>query len=104
MRGRWFPAWGAAIELGDVAPQTVEGRDPTYDLNLLARVREQTLAELRKRDDNRFPALDKTWGRGPMNNCCKWFHVPEHESKHNGQINHPAMRLPGAEPSNEWEL
>jgi hypothetical protein len=30
--------------------------------------------------------VDEKWYWGPTNNYCKWFHVCEHESNHNGQI------------------
>ena len=30
--------------------------------------------------------VDPDWPWGPTNNFCKWFHVCEHESNHNGQI------------------
>jgi len=93
--------WGAAMELGDAARKTIKGHDLAYYLNLLAEVREQTLAEFRKRDDNWLMAVDKTWGWGPTNNYCKWFHVCEHESNHNGQIKFLAKRLPGAKPGRE---
>ncbi|HKF24798.1 MAG TPA: DinB family protein [Candidatus Acidoferrum sp.] len=93
--------WGAAMELGDAARKTIKGHDLAYYLNLLAEVREQTLAEFRKRDDNWLMTVDKTWGWGPTNNYCKWFHVCEHESNHNGQIKFLAKRLPGAKPGRE---
>ena len=93
--------WGAAMDLGDAARQTIKGHDLTYYLNLLAEVRDQTLAEFRKRDDNWLMTVDKTWGWGPTNNYCKWFHVCEHESNHNGQIKFLAKRLPGAKPGRE---
>lgn len=38
---------------------------------------------------------------GPTNNYCKWFHVCEHESNHNGQIKFLKSRLPGAKPASE---
>ena len=93
--------WGAAMELGDAARKTIKGHDLAYYLNLLAEVREQTLAEFRKRDDNWLMTVDQTWGWGPTNNYCKWFHVCEHESNHNGQIKFLAKRLPGAKPGRE---
>lgn len=93
--------WGTAMELGDGARKSIKGHDLDYYLNLLSEVREQTLAEFRKRDDPWLMSVDKTWGWGPTNNYCKWFHVCEHESNHNGQIKFFAKRLPGAKPSSE---
>jgi len=93
--------WGAAMELGDLARRTIKGHDLDYYLNLLGEVREQTLAEFRRRDDNWLLAVDKEWGWGPTNNYCKWFHVCEHESNHNGQIKFLRKRIPGAKGDSE---
>jgi hypothetical protein len=93
--------WGAAMELGDGARKAIKGHDLDYYLNLLHETREQTLAEFRKRDDQWLLTVDKTWGWGPTNNYCKWFHVCEHESNHNGQIKFLKKRFPGAKPDSE---
>jgi hypothetical protein len=45
--------------------------------------------------------FNKQWPWGPTNNYCKWFHVCEHESNHNGQIKLLAKRLPGAKADSE---
>lgn len=91
--------WGVAMDLGEPARKTIKGHDLDYYLNLLGETREQTFAEFRKRDDTWLLTVDKTWGWGPTNNYCKWFHVCEHESNHNGQIKLIKSRLPGAKPS-----
>jgi len=70
-------------------------------LNLLKDTREKSLAEFRKRDDKWLMTVDKDWGWGPTNNYCKWFHVAEHESNHNGQIKLLKSRLPGAKSASE---
>jgi uncharacterized damage-inducible protein DinB len=93
--------WGVAMELGEPARKAIKGHDLDYYLNLLGETREQTLAEFRKRDDNWLLAVDKDWGWGPTNNYCKWFHVCEHESNHNGQIKFLKKRIPGAKPDSE---
>lgn len=93
--------WGAAMELGDAARKTIKGHDLDYYLNLLGEVREQTFTEFRKHDDNWLLAVDKEWGWGPTNNYCKWFHVCEHESNHNGQIKFLRKRVPGAKGDSE---
>jgi|SRR5579859_4039090 len=93
--------WGPAMELGDSARKEIKGHDLDHYLNLLSETREQTLAEFRKRDDDWLLAVDKSWGWGPTNNYCKWFHVCEHESNHNGQIKFLRKRLPGAKPGND---
>lgn len=93
--------WNVAMELGEPARKAIKGHDLDYYLNLLEETREQTFAEFRKRDDTWLLAVDKDWGWGPTNNYCKWFHVCEHESNHNGQIKLLKSRLLGAKPASE---
>jgi uncharacterized damage-inducible protein DinB len=93
--------WGVAMELGEPARKQIKGHDLDYYMNLLGETREQTLAEFRKRDDDWLLTVDKTWGWGPTNNYCKWFHVCEHESNHNGQIKFLKKRIPGSKPDSE---
>jgi uncharacterized damage-inducible protein DinB len=93
--------WAVAMDLGEPARKTIKGHDLDFYLKLLSETREQTLAEFRKRDDEWLMSVDKSWGWGPTNNYCKWFHVCEHESNHNGQIKFLAKRVPGAKPDNE---
>jgi len=93
--------WGIAMELGEPARKAIKGHNLDYYLNLLSETREQTLAEFRKRDDDWLLTVDKTWGWGPTNNYCKWFHVCKHESNHNGQIKFLKKPIPGAKPDSE---
>jgi hypothetical protein len=93
--------WGMPMELGEPARKGIKGNNLDYYLNILHETRESTLAEFRKRDDAWLMAVDKTWGWGPTNNYCKWFHVTEHEANHNGQIKLLKSRLPGAKPASE---
>jgi len=93
--------WGMPMELGEPARKGIKGHDLDYYLNILSETREETLAEFRKRDDSWLMTVDKNWGWGPTNNYCKWFHVCEHESNHNGQIKLLKSRLPGAKPASE---
>lgn len=95
-----FKDWDMPMELGEPARQAIKGHDLDYYLNILQQTREQTLTEFRKRDDAWLMAVDKTWGWGPTNNLCKWFHVCEHESHHAGQIAMLRSRVPGAKPEN----
>lgn len=97
----WKEHWGPAMELGDPARKLIKGHDLDYYLKILSDTREKALAEFRKRDDTWLMAVDKTWGWGPTNNYCKWFHVTEHEANHNGQIKFLKSRLPGAKPASE---
>jgi len=88
--------WDVPGGLGEPARKTIKGNNLDYYLNLLKETREKSLAEFRKRDDKWLMTVDKDWGWGPTNNYCKWFHVAEHESNHNGQIKLLKSRLPGA--------
>ena len=97
----WKEKWGLPMELGEPARKAVVGNSVDYYLNILGETREKTLAEFRKRDDTWLMAVDKSWGWGPTNNYCKWFHVTEHEANHNGQIKMLKSRLPGAKPAGE---
>jgi Protein of unknown function (DUF664) len=91
--------FAVAMDLGEPARKTIKGHNLDFYLNLLGETRDKTLAEFRKRDDAWLLSVDKSWGWGPTNNYCKWFHVCEHESNHNGQIKLLKSRLPGAKPS-----
>jgi hypothetical protein len=102
--GKWDASvdtkFGVAMELGPKARETIKGNNLDFYLALLKETRENTLAEFRKRDDQWLMSIDKTWPWGPTNNYCKWFHVCEHESHHQGQIALLKGRLPGMKPSN----
>jgi len=87
--------WNLPANLGKEARKSIKGHDLAYYLDKLKTVREQTLAELKKRDDTWLMQVDPNFGWGPTNNYCKWFHVCEHESHHNGQIKWLKSRLPG---------
>ena len=87
--------WAVAINLGQTARVRYKGYDLEFYLSHLSKAREHTLSELRKRDDDWLMAIDTTWGWGPTNNLCKWFHVCEHESHHLGQIDLIVKQLPG---------
>ena len=87
--------WNMPAALGKEARKSIKGHDLSYYLDKLKSVREHTLAELQKRDDAWLMQADPDFGWGPTNNYCKWFHVCEHESHHNGQIKWLKNRLPG---------
>lgn len=91
--------WDVPMNLGAAARKAIVGNNLDYYVNLLKETREKTLSEFRKRDDKWLMSVDKDWGWGPTNNYCKWFHVTEHESNHNGQIKLLRARLPGAKPA-----
>lgn len=90
-----------AMSLGDDGRKTIKGNTLDFYLSTLKEVRENTIKELKNRDDKWLLAVDENWFWGPTNNYCKWFHVCEHESNHNGQIKYIKSRLPGAKPSRD---
>lgn len=94
--------WGAAMELGDDGRNTIKGNNLDYYLNALNEVRNKTKKEFKQRDDAWLMKVDpKFFGGQPTNNYCKWFHVAEHESNHNGQIKWIRGRLPGAKAAKD---
>ena len=82
--------WGVPARLGKEARKSIKGHELAYYVDKLKEVREHTLAELQKRDDAWLMQVDAD----STNNYCKWFHVCEHESNHNGQIKWLKARLP----------
>ncbi len=96
--GSWSKAikaeWDAAMNLGAEGRKKIKGNNLDFYLDKLSEVRENTLTELAKRDDDWLMKIDEDWGwRHPTNNYCKWFHVVEHESNHNGQIKYLKSRV-----------
>ncbi len=82
-----------AMNLGDTGRNEIKGNSLDFYLEKLDRVRNQSLEELKKKDDNWLLKPDESWFWGPTNNYCKWFHVVEHESNHNGQIKYIKSRV-----------
>ncbi|PCJ97186.1 MAG: hypothetical protein COA50_05985 [Flavobacteriaceae bacterium] len=85
--------WSVGFGLGDTARKEIKGNEIDFYLQKLKDVREHTLQELAKRDDDWLMTVDKEFPWGPTNNYCKWFHVCEHESNHNGQFKFIKSRL-----------
>lgn len=85
--------FSVAMGLGDKGRKKIKGNNYDFYLEKLTRVREHTLKELAKRDDEWLLTVDKEWPWGPTNNYCKWFHVCEHESNHNGQFKFIKSRI-----------
>ena len=86
--------WGAAMNLGDAGRAEIKGNDLKYYEDILRDVRDKTKSELKKRDDAWLMEEERFFGGQPTNNYCKWWHVAEHESNHNGQIKWLVSRLP----------
>lgn len=78
--------WDAASNLGDKGRAIFKGKSPSFYLDKFAEVREFSLNELKNRNDDWLYESTPFFGNQPTNNYCKWFHVVEHESNHNGQI------------------
>ena len=85
--------WDAASSLGEKGRKTFKGQPLSYYTDKLEEVREFSLKELKKRDDNWLMESTNFFGNQPTNNYCKWFHVVEHESNHNGQIRYIKSRV-----------
>lgn len=85
--------YDVAMNLGDEARETVKGNNLEFYLNKLAAVRQDTLKAFAQKDDEWLMSVDENWYWGPTNNYCKWFHVCEHESNHNGQIKYIRSRV-----------
>ncbi|PWU04141.1 MAG: hypothetical protein C5B52_01955 [Bacteroidetes bacterium] len=103
--GKWEMSvtqkYRAAMNLGPEGRSTIKGNSLDFYLTTLNETREKSLAEFRKRDDAWLLTVDEKWPWGPTNNYCKWFHVCEHESNHNGQIKWLKSRIPGAKAGND---
>jgi hypothetical protein len=92
--------WDAAMRLGDKGRDSIKGYSLDYYVDILNETRAKTIEEFKKRDDNWLAKIDPTGFQSkPTNNYCKWFHVCEHESNHNGQIKWIKSRLPTAKHS-----
>lgn len=94
--------WDAAMRLGEKGRKLIKGNGLDYYLNILNETRFATINEFKKRDDDWLLKIDPSGFQSmPTNNYCKWFHVCEHESNHNGQIKWIKSRLPGAKAGND---
>jgi uncharacterized damage-inducible protein DinB len=87
--------FNTAMELGEPARKAIKGNNLDFYISLLKETREKTYSEFKKRDDKWLMTVDQKWFWGPTNNYCKWFHVCEHESHHQGQISLIKSRVPG---------
>lgn len=85
--------YDAASNLGDEGRKTFKGEELDYYLTKLAECRAFSLKELASYEDSWLEIVDTQFWGSPTNNYCKWFHVAEHESNHNGQIKYLKSRL-----------
>ena len=86
--------WDVASGLGEKGRKLIKGNKIAYYLEKLEEVRAVTQKEFAKRDDTWIMKSEFFFENKPTNNYCKWFHVCEHESNHNGQIKLIKKRLP----------
>jgi uncharacterized damage-inducible protein DinB len=86
--------WDVAMNLGEDARKQIVGHKIDYYLQKLDEVREVTKKEFARRDDAWLQKSEPFFSNQPTNNYCKWFHVCEHESNHNGQMKFIAKRIP----------
>ncbi len=86
--------WDIPMNLGEKGRAEIKGHSIDYYLNKLNEVRDFTKTEFAKRDDDWIMKSEPFFENKPTNNYCKWFHVCEHESNHNGQIKFIKKRLP----------
>ncbi len=96
--GSWdekeYADWNVAMNLGDEGRKKIKGKPLEFYLDLLRETREDTLEEFKNLDDEWLLKVDPNWGwSGETNNYCKWFHVVEHESNHNGQFKYIKSRI-----------
>ena len=92
-RGDEGDAFRAALELGDLARQSLKGQPLEHYLAELERVRARTLDELSRKDDV-WLGETKQLGKHVVNQEWMWFHVFEDEVNHRGQIRWLRKRLP----------
>ncbi|WP_440879571.1 DinB family protein [Tenacibaculum sp. C7A-26P2] len=83
--------WEVALSLDQAGRDQFQGKDIQYYLDIYNKVRQKTIRELRKRDDQWFQEVQKVYGWS--NQYC-WFHVMEHQSSHLGQILFLSKRIP----------
>ena len=83
--------WDAGMNLDTKGRELLKGKEISYYLNIYNNVRQKTIEELRKRNDQWFKSINA--GNG-ISNQYAWFHVMEHQSSHLGQILFLKKRLP----------
>jgi uncharacterized damage-inducible protein DinB len=86
--------WDLPMNLGKKGREQIKGHEIGYYLSKLEEVREITKKEFAKRGDDWLNKTESFFEEQPTNNYCKWFHVCEHESNHNGQMKFIKKRLP----------
>ncbi|MGB5458386.1 MAG: DinB family protein [Eudoraea sp.] len=85
--------WDVPMGLGEKGREQIKGNGIEYYLSKLEEVRNETKKEFATRGHDWLNKTEPFFQDQPTNNYCKWFHVCEHESNHNGQIKFIKKRL-----------
>ncbi len=86
--------WDIPSGLGEEGRKKIKGNDIDFYTNKLNEVRNVTIEEFAKRNDDWIEKSELFFEKLPTNNYAKWFHVCEHESNHRGQMKFIIKRLP----------
>ena len=82
-----------ALALGEAMWKAVHGKSLAQYLEMLEYTRERTKRQLRTKDDAWLAEERDYVGGAKANNHYIWFHVPEDETNHRGQITWLRKRL-----------
>jgi uncharacterized damage-inducible protein DinB len=77
--------WGAAYSLGEQGRKAIKGYPLEFYIEKLDKVRNRTLEEFKRKDDN-WLYEQRLWDNNLSNNYFIWYHVMEDEINHRGQI------------------
>ncbi|WP_042161517.1 DinB family protein [Paenibacillus gorillae] len=80
-----YEFWDPGIKLGNTARELIHGKNLEYYIDLLNKVRSDTISALRAKDDD-WLNIQRPFNQQPSNNYFRWFHVFEDEINHRGQI------------------
>lgn len=86
--------WGAGYELADKGRNEIKGNPLEFYIDKLNTVRNRTLSEFQKRNDD-WLYTERLWGDRKSNNYFIWFHTFEDEINHRGQIRIQRKMLEG---------
>jgi uncharacterized damage-inducible protein DinB len=78
--------WQPAYELGEFGRREIKGNSLDFYITELEKMRQRTLEELKKRNDEWLYEESIFWGGKQANNYFMWFHVIEDEINHRGQM------------------
>jgi uncharacterized damage-inducible protein DinB len=84
----------AALDLGEKGRRSqIRGHELNYYLDQLQAVRNRTIEEFRKRNDDWLMQQMPFTTNATANNFYMWYHVFEDETNHRGQINFIRKRI-----------